>query len=42
MAIVTTTHYVPDSSGWSHRGFYFRLKVVQDYDNVANASTLTV
>lgn len=42
MAIVTTTHYVPDSSGWSHRGFYFRLKVVQDYDNVANASNLTV
>ena len=42
MATVTTTHYVPDSKGWSNRGFYFRLKVVQVYDNVANVSTLTV
>ena len=42
MATVTTTHYVPNEDGWSNRGFYFRLKVVQDYDNVANASNLTV
>ena len=42
MATVTTTHYVPNEDGWSNRGFYFRLKVVQVYDNVANASTLTV
>lgn len=42
MSIVTTTHYVPDREGWSNRGFYFRIKVVQDYDNVANQSTLAV
>lgn len=42
MATVTTTHYVPNEDGWSNRGFHFRLKVVQVYDNVANVSTLTV
>lgn len=42
MATVTTTHYVPDKNGWSNNGFHFRLKVVQDYNNVANQSTLTV
>lgn len=42
MATVTTTHYVPNENGWSDRGYFFRLKVDQDYDNVNNKSVLTV
>ena len=42
MATVTTTHYVPNENGWSNRGYFFRLKVDQDYDNVNNKSVLTV
>lgn len=42
MAIVTTTHYVPNKDGWNNNGYNFRLKVDQDYDNVNNESVLTV